>query len=271
MAGTIVAVISDTHVGSTTALAPPRFTIHTGRKGETQTTIYNQYQQWIFSCWKDYWTYVLNKAGIRGKSRSKRLIVVHLGDVVDGHHHNSPQVMNEIEDQIDAACDILRPIYNLADQGYVTYGTPAHNGGSSEHEMTIGQELGINHDYEFAPLNIDGVTFDLAHHGRAGRRDWNSAAAGLASEVALDYIKAGKTPPMYVLRGHNHLVDDSGHKLSYIRAISLPSWQLRTAYGHKVSSNQKWVDIGGLVFDTSEPDMVDFKKVRYALPNTKID
>ena len=269
MSSTIVAVISDTHIGSTTALAPPKFTIHTGRHAETQIAIANQYQAWLYECWKDYWLHVLYLAGIRGKYRKNRLIIVHLGDVVDSVHHGTPQVMNEMQDQIDAACNLLRPIFNLADAVYLTYGTGAHNGGASEHEMNIGNELGIIHDYEFAPLVIDDVAFDLTHHGRAGRRDWTSAGAGLASEVALDYVKNGKLPPRYVLRGHSHTIDDSGFKLPYTRAISLPSWQLRTAYGHMVSANQKWVDIGGISFDTSKPEQVDFSRIRYRLPNTR--
>jgi hypothetical protein len=31
-----VAIIGDTHIGGTTAISPPEFEIHTGRKDETQ-------------------------------------------------------------------------------------------------------------------------------------------------------------------------------------------------------------------------------------------
>jgi hypothetical protein len=266
MASTIIAIVSDTHVGSSTAIAPPRFTVHSGRAGEKQTTLYNAYQKWLFACWIDYWEYVRSLAGIVGKTRKNRLVIFHLGDAVDGKHHRSVQTMEEIQDQLEAVCNLLRPLANMADGGmYLTYGTGAHNGGCAEMETTIGNELGIHHDWEYS-LDVDGLTFDLTHHGRAGRRDWTSSAAGLAVEVATDYISAGVKPPRYVLRGHNHKIDDSGQKLDYIRAISLPSWQLRTAYGHQVAANQRRSDIGGLILDTGDPDNPNFSRMRYQAP-----
>lgn len=92
---------------------------------------------------------------------------------------------------------------------------------------------------------------DIAHHGRAGGRKWTSAAAGFAAEVGL-------RPPRYVLRGHNHRIDDSGEKLPFTRYISCPAWQLRTSFGWKVG--QARADIGGIIIDG---DGVRFEKARY--------
>lgn len=271
---TIVAVISDLHTGSTTAIAPPKFEVHADRdhSNEVNITEANRYQRLLYGWWSDYWAYVTQLAGVRGKTRKRRLVVLILGDCVDGLHHRSPQVMNEPSDQIKAAFDLLRPVVELADGGmWITYGTGAHNGGCAEHEVTLARMLGerVHHGWEFA-LDVDGVTFDLAHHGRAGRRDWTSAAAGLAAEVATDYISDGKLPPRYVLRGHNHLIDDSGSKLPYTRAISLPAWQLRTAYGHQVAANRKRSDIGGLIVDTAYPEYPNLTRMRYKLPGGAI-
>jgi hypothetical protein len=193
-------------------------------------------------------------------------VIFHLGDIIDGLHHNTPQVMNEVNDQIEAACNLLRPIIHLADESYLTYGTGAHNGGAAEHEITIGNELGMKHGYDFGPLDIDGLIFDITHHGRAGRKDWSSLAASLASEVALDYVRYGLMPPRYILRAHNHIIDDSGCKLPYTRAFSLPSWQLKTDFAYRVAANRKWVDVGGMIFDTDDPDRPIDCKLRYQLP-----
>src|SRR5512146_428117 len=134
MANTIVIAVSDTHIGSTTALAPPKFAVHTGRDpNETQITEYNKYQEWLYSCWRDFWTYVLTLAGVRGKTRKHRLVLFHLGDIVDGDHHGTHQIMPEVDDQIEAACNLLRPLIALMDATYITYGTGAHNGGATEH------------------------------------------------------------------------------------------------------------------------------------------
>jgi hypothetical protein len=268
LTSTIIVCISDSHIGSTVGLAPPKFTIHTGRKGETQQVEYNQYQKWIYACWTDFWEYAFTLAGVRGKTRKRRLVILHLGDVVDGVHHGSPQLMAEDGDQIEAACNLLRPHVAKADACYLTYGTGAHNGGTAEHEITVGRELGIRHGWEFA-LNVDGTTIDIAHHGRASQRDWTSSAAGVGAEVAMDYVARGLTPPRYVLRGHRHTLDDSGLKLPYTRAIALPSWQLRTAFGYKVAANKKRCDIGGLILDTSDPDNPNFSKCRYKAPEAE--
>ena len=259
---TIVAITSDTHIGGTTALCPPKFTVHTGRKDEVQQNQYNLCQKWLFECWVDYWQYVRSLAGIVGNTRKHRLIVIHLGDVIDSKHHASPQVMDDVEDQIEAACNLLRPIASMADSMYLTFGTGTHNGGCAEYERVIGRELGINYDYEYT-LDVDGVSMDIAHHGRAARRDWTSSAAGLAVEVATDYISEGLAPPKYILRGHNHHIDDSGNKLCYTRAISLPSWQLRTNFGHQAAANQRRSDIGALIIDTADPDNPNFSRMRY--------
>lgn len=264
---TVICVISDTHFGSTTAIAPPTFSIHTGRDNgnETQIVEANKYQQWLFACWQDFFDYAKTRAGIRGKTRKSRLILFHLGDIIDGLHHNSVQLVNELQDQEAIACNVLRPQVAVADKTFIVYGTPVHNGGTGESEVSIAQELGTRHDWELT-VTVDGIPFDLAHHGRAGARDWTSSAAGLAVETALDYISEGLKPPRYVLRGHMHRLDDSGDKLAYTRAIVCPSWQLRTAYGHRYTTKRR-SDIGGIIIDTADPDNPYFGRARYFAPN----
>jgi hypothetical protein len=266
MASSIILAVSDTHVGSSTSLCPPKFTIHTDRADETQLVEYNEAQKWLHACFTDLVDYAKQLAGVRGKTRKHRLIFIHLGDVCDGLHHGSVQVMNEIPDQIEAACNLLRPIVALADDSYLTYGTgPAHTGEAAGNEISLARELGMKHGWHWS-LDIDGMVVDITHHGRAGQQDWTSAAPALAMAVAGDYIKDGKMPPRYVLRGHVHKVDDSGAKLPYSRAIVIPSWQLKTAHGHKAAPNQQRADIGGLILDTANPDNPDLSRIRYAAP-----
>lgn len=265
-ASTIIAVVSDTHIGSTTALAPPKFTIHNGRDhgNETQIVEHNRYQHWLYECWKDYWRHVYELAGIRGRTRRNRLIVIHLGDIVDGLHHNTVQVMNEVQDQIEAAAGMLKQVRDLADDMYVTYGTGAHNGGTAEAESGIAHEIGAKHAWDWM-LDIDGVIFDLMHHTTAGRTDWTSGAAKLAATAQLDCISVGLPIPHYSLRGHVHTVDDSGAKVPGTRAVILPSWQLRTAHGKQASPRRR-SDVGGFILDTASRDNPDLSRLRYKAP-----
>lgn len=256
MSHTITAIIGDTQGGSTTAVAPPRFKIHTGIKDETQVTEANALQRWLYEDWIDFWDYVRTLTGIRGKHRKNRLIIVHLGEFLDGIHHRTTQVVNEIADQKDIAMALHRPIAEMADAIYVVIGTEAHTGPGGRYDTEIAKELGAAEvDYELS-LDIDGVLMDFAHHGRAGQRDWTSAAAGMATEILVDCALTNSPVPRYAFRAHNHIMDDSGSKFDKIRVVCTPSWQLRTMYGHRVAPNRKRrADIGGIIVNGDELDL----------------
>jgi hypothetical protein len=259
---TVTAVISDTHIGSHTALALHEWVLDDG-----QTVRANLAQDWLYASWVDYWDYVKSLCGIHGKHRKNRLVVIHLGDIVEGDHHHSVQVLANVEDQMAEACEILRPLAAMADGGfYCTRGTEAHSGEAAQAEVRICHEIGAKQCEWELILDIDGLVLDCGHYGRAGRRDWTSSAAAVAAEVAISAAMAHERIPDYVLRGHNHLIDDSGEKLNGIRAIMLPAWQLRTAFGYQVAPNRR-SDIGGLIFDGITPD---FSRIRYhAAPGQK--
>jgi hypothetical protein len=259
---TVTAVISDTHIGSHTAIALHEWVLDDG-----QTIQANLAQDWLYASWLDYWSYVTTLCGIQGRHRKNRLVVIHLGDIIEGKNHGSVQLMANTEDQMAMACELLRPLAAMADGGfYCTRGTEAHAGDAAQAEVRICKEIGARACEWELLLDIDEVLFDCGHYGRAGRRDWTSSAAGVASEVAISAALAGELIPDYILRGHNHLIDDSGSKLPGIRAIMAPAWQLRTAFGYRIAPNRR-SDIGGMIFDGYN---FDGSKLRYhAAPGQK--
>lgn len=253
--GSVLAVISDTHVGSSTALAPLEFNVHSRNDFEVQVTKANKLQKWLYECWTDYWDYVFKLA------KKKRLIVVHVGDLIDGVHHNSLQVMNEVSDQAEAFLELMLPIVAKADAFYGILGTaPSHAGQDNSTEAQLYRDLGAIEFGQTLTLDIDGTIHDFAHHGRAGARPWTSSAANLATEVIMDYAAQGLPMPNYIWRGHNHRIDDSGNKLYGTRSIALPSWQLKTTYGWRVSANTTRSDIGGYIVVDG---LLDDSKSRY--------
>lgn len=265
MTGSIIAVISDTHFGSTFSPATPTYKVHTARPNETTEQTASRIQADLFEKWLDYWRYVYALAGIKGKHRKHRLILIHLGDVIDGNHHGTHQIIQEIPDQIELAANLMGEIHKQADVRIGVLGTEAHAGTNCENE----QHFYTTHNYQYSAarlsIEIDGLLFDLAHHGRASGRKWSSGAAGVAAEVALDYIQAGKRPPDYVLRGHVHQIDDSGIRVRGTRAIMCPSWQLRTTYGYKAST-VTLSDIGSVVFNLGA---LDISHARYEFPSDR--
>jgi hypothetical protein len=255
MSGTVLAIISDTHVGSSTALAPLEFNVHSRNDFEVQATKANKLQKWLYECWTDYWDHVFKLA------KKKRLIVVHCGDLVDGVHHGSLQVMNEISDQVEAFEELMLPILAKADGFYGVLGTgPSHAGMDNSTEAQIYRDLGAIEFGQNLTLNVDGVLHTFFHHGRAGSRPWTSSAAGLAAEVMLDFAQAGLPLPNYIWSGHTHRSDDSGSKFRDTRAISLPSWQLKTSFAHRVSAATVRSDIGGYIVVDG---VVDDSRSRY--------
>ena len=255
----IIAIVSDTHIGSTTALCLPEWSYDSGNIDENGEKIEASYkaskeQNWIYDNWLDFWAYVKKLAG-----KEYRIIAVHVGDVVEGDHHHTTQAIPNVEDQESLAVEILRPVANF-DGLYIIRGTSAHAGDMARSEVRVAKELGAKQCVFELLLSVNGIVMDFAHHGRVGRRDWTSAAAGIAAEAALEAAKSGTKPPRYVFRGHNHLVDDSGEKMPGTRAIALPSWQLRTEYGYRVSPGKR-SDIGGVIV---MPDgSLDLSKLRY--------
>ena len=255
MTGTILVILADTHIGSSTAVSPLKYTVHNRSDYEAQVMEANRLQRWLNRNWVDQWDY------LKSIRKKKRIITVHLGDVIDNVHHGSTQVMNEVADQSQAALDLLDPIVARADAFFGILGTgPSHAGMDNITESLIYKELGAQEVGQALTLDIDGKLYDFAHHGRAGQRPWTSSAAGVAAEVMLDYASQGMRAPDFVFRGHHHRIDDSGSKMPGTRAISLPSWQLKTSFGWRVSAQTVRSDIGGYIVVDG---LLDDSKARY--------
>ena len=254
MSGTVLVVLSDSHVGSSTAVSPLRYTVHNRSSYEAQTMEANRLQKWLYANWIDFFDYVKSKA------RKHRIIVAHLGDVIDYNHHGSTQLVQEVGDQVEMAKTLLMPYREIADKFIGILGTAAHAGADHATEVSLYQELKADFIEQQMTIDIDGVLVDLAHHGRAGFRPWTSSAASLASEIMLDYAQSGMPLPNYIFRGHLHVMDDSGSKFENTRLIQCPSWQLRTTYANRVAGNTRRSDIGGILLNDGK---LDLSKARY--------
>lgn len=259
MTKTIFVLVSDLHIGGNTALAPLQYEIHQRDPRETKLVRANELQTWVWSKWVDFWNYVEGLTNDGEEHRKHRLVVALLGDMIDGVHHNSPQLIHEEFDQLAIAKDILRPIVEQADATFGIIGTATHAGNAGTNEISLYRDLEVTDYGQQFTLEIDGLIHDLRHHGRVGGRPWTSQAASMGVEVMIDYAESGLKPPNYVWRAHNHVIDDSGFKLKGTRALTLPSFQLKTEYAHKISGRIR-SDIGGFIMDG---DRLDDSQARY--------
>ena len=254
MSGTLLVVLSDTHIGSSTAVSPLHYTIHSRSKNESTNQDANLLQRWLNRNWMDFFDYVKDKA------RKHRIIVAHLGDVIDFNHHGSTQLVQEVGDQVEMAKTLLMPYREIADKFIGILGTAAHAGTDHATEIALYKELKADYIEQQMTIDIDGVLVDLAHHGRIGTRPWTSGAASLASEIMLDYAQNGMPLPNYIFRGHLHTMDDSGSKFENTRLIQCPSWQLKTTFANRVAGNTRRSDIGGVILNDGK---LDLSKARY--------
>ena len=247
--GSVLVVIGDTHIGSTTALSPLTYTLHNRNTLEEQEVKSNKLQHWLYESWTDFWNYVDHKA------KKRRLIVVHLGDVIDSNHHQSTQLVAEVGDQVDMALDLLQPVRERADTFIGILGTAIHAGQDHATEAAIYKALNADHVGQSITANIDGLIVDFAHHGRTGSRPWTTGAPALAAEIMLDYAQSGMELPNLIFRGHRHVLQDSGAHFENTRLIQMPAWQLKTSHGWNVAGNTVRSDIGGVLVTDGEVDL----------------
>ena len=231
-----VAVISDIHANSTLGLCPPTVNLDDGG-----TYRANKPQQWL---WQQYLKYT-NEVAKTHKANKGKLYLVLNGDIVDGDHHNSSQIISRnMATQAKIALAALKPLLDLQpDYIFVVRGTPAHVGEAGMWEEWLANDLGAepcpttkSASWNHLKLDVNGVQFDVAHHGKLGNEEWtrHNSANKLAYKIVAGYIKSGQKPPHLAFRGHKHFPSDTGNNYD-TRLIHTPAWQFPTSFVYKIS------------------------------------
>ena len=244
----IVALVGDPHTNSTVALCPPRFQLDDGG-----TYSQSKAQRWIWRSWLDVWERVdsINKAS---------LTVVVNGDLVEGNHHHTTQIITPNETtQERMAIAVFEPIAQRADHLFIIRGTPAHTGPAAHWEETIGKDLGAVpevadkvYSWWHLPLKVRSTTFDIMHRPQtSSRRPWTKdAAASRQAAITWDeYQEAGSKPPDVVVRSHIHYFARGWSRDTF--CLFLPPWQLSTSFGRSLGTGHRIEPVGGAVFSCS--------------------
>lgn len=260
--------LSDMHCGGTTALCPEYIKLDDG--GEYWAS---KPQNWIRQCYET----TVDAADKLRKKLNARLIFIFNGDMVEGHHHHTTQVLsgnpNAQAHIVDAMMKI--PLALGPDAIFIVRGTGAHTGPSSASEERIATglmkngdpivgdpELGTNSHWHLR-LKIHGVRVDVAHHGRTGMREHTRGGAAVlyAHDIMLAHIKSGDEYPHLCLRAHHHKFNDS-YDAAPTRVLTTGAWQLSTEYGHKVSPDSL-SDIGGALITFDKDEGYEVKKMKF--------
>jgi hypothetical protein len=264
----VLAVVSDLHAGSTVALCPEKIALDDG--GEYHAS---KAQRWLWQCWLDYWRQVHETREWYGAD----LYAIFNGDLIDGDHHNTSQILSRNPNAQAAALNAAMrvPLDLSPDKIFIVRGTEAHVGQSASGEERIADGLRrdkrpIQGDPETGTaswwhlrMDVQGVRIDVTHHGRTGQREHTrmSAAVLHAHDILLTHVKSGDPAPHLCLRGHYHRFNDS-HDACPTRVITTGAWQLKTGFVHKVAADSL-ADVGGLIAVIENGELHEPKKIHF--------
>jgi hypothetical protein len=263
----VIAVTSDLHCGSTVALCPP--VIHLDDGGEYRAS---KAQLWLWDNWRDFW----GRVDAQRKALNASLYQVYNGDMTEGDHHKTTQILSgNPTAQATVVNEVMRVPLALKPEGIVMVrGTEAHVGASACYEERIASGLRKdgykvlmddatgNASHWHFEMDVQGVRFDFAHHGRVGARPWTkpNAVHALAMEIFYNAAANARPFPHLAVRSHMHQYVDT-HDSHPTRLIQMPAWQLATAFIHRIAPNAL-ADVGGLIITVTEGEMT-VEPVRY--------
>lgn len=262
-------VISDTHCGCRLAICG---------KGKIQLDDGGYYQPSAFqlklnALWEEFWGEWVPQV-VRGEPYA----VVHNGDCIDGDHHKATtQISHNINDQINIAYNLLKPIVEKCEGRYYHIrGTEAHVGKSAEYEERLAKSLGAipNELGQYARWDLwkrvgKNTLVHLLHHiGTTSSAAHETSAVN--AELAAEYVEAARqreTPPDFIVRSHRHrcIAVDMDSENGYAAAIVTPCWQGKTPYTWKIAGARLSVpQFGGIMIREGDEEHFYRRKVWFA-------
>lgn len=224
----LILVLSDLHVGSTVGLWPADFISNEGNPiGQ------NHFQKWLWKCWLD-----MNEWVAKVTDGQPYDIVIN-GDIVDGIHHKTLQVMTpDLGDQVTAVKQILGALMERSSTIHIIKGTESH---TLNQEIAVGRALGASknkangqHAWDVLDLEMNGKLYNFAHHISATARTYLEASAHsiMLGNLTHARARAKKRVPDVMIRAHRHRhgIWQDGNQISAITG----AWQGLTRYGFKV-------------------------------------
>lgn len=257
----LIAAFGDLHIGSTVSLCPPTGVLL--EDGGRYTP--NAVQLWLWARWLDFWKEV---EGYR--ARGYKIVGICNGEFIDGRHHESSQLASQApEIQAAAALEVMAVAMPKLDTLYCTRGTEAHSGKGAASDYAIARELGAVIDkasgqraaYQWR-IDIGGVIVDAAHH-ISGSARLTSRGTNIRAEL-IEMMLEDDAPDI-LIRSHVHTYADVGRMFGARQALVLPAWQLKTAYGHRVTRRRRQ-EVGGVLIEVADGRAMQARPMIYPVP-----
>lgn len=235
---TLLAVLSDFQTGSSTALFPR------GGFVNRQENLVKPNRKQV----EIYRVFIRYAGEVAVARKGKRLIVVNVGDAIDGFHHGSMQEsLFQEQDQCDAHEELMGEFLNRvgfgkSDELYYVQGTEVH---VKDTENEMARNLGaVKKGNKFVSdvltLNINGFVNVFAHHGKqrgTGQNEGN-ALRNFLRDIRSDLEKEGFKRIDALWSGHTHGHTYNTHiardrdQFHVLHGIICPSWQAKTRYAY---------------------------------------
>lgn len=264
----LISVTSDQHGGSTVAACPPKVSLDDGGAYEASKA-----QRWLFQCWENFHDRVAETR----KKLDADLYCVFNGDMTDGDHHGTTQILSGNPTAQAAVVNALMavPLSLSPDRLFFVRGTEAHVGKSACFEERIADGLRRdkrpvagdpdtgNASHWHLRMDVLDKRLDFAHHGRLGQRPWTKGNIVLnqAAEIFYEHAARGERHPDVAVRSHMHRYFDTYHAHP-TRVIQTAAWQLATAFIHRIAPGSL-ADIGGVLLAVREDQPVEVTPVLY--------
>lgn len=234
-------VLSDIHAGNKLSVMPTEFT-------EIDGTIHrpNIKQRALYRAWESV---------VADWGRPDYLVVN--GEPIDGQGAKSKGVelwTTDYLEQVRCAVEMVKEF--KAKELFVTRGSNYHvemNGVSVEE--VFGSKVGATEvDGRMVNpelfLDIEGVSFNLAHHISGSMSGWMYRSTPPAKEAMLSKLnESHRRPARVIVRSHNHyywFVGSTSHL-----SLLTPAWKLQDWFAYKATAAGSVPDIGAVRFTVS--------------------
>lgn len=260
----IHAIVADLHAGGTTALCTEWVDLLTGgwyRPSYLQGVIRQQWLEYINA--------------VKVARQGKRLIVTFNGDLIDGYHHRSVEIITPLKNvQRNIAIELIDEFLvgtdfdtNKGDALRFTMGTGAHAGQTAHDEEVIAMDFGdvvTPHVPEGSDakarilfpevkLSINGYKHFIRHQGPSVSKRVHLEDGGLyrfmKNEFFSHKIKGSDYADVYTFSHRHNFVSSiytDGHNGVEIQGCITPSWQMRTHYAVPLASQESF---GGVYYE----------------------
>lgn len=234
MKGTrFLVLFSDPHAGASNGLMPPSFETFEG-----QTISQSPYQRWTWKRWNDFWKSVSELVG------DEPFDICANGDLIDGNHHNTRELISpNTDDHVEACLELITEHMKKADRVYVTEGTNVHTQNSEHGIARALLNRGVNvvrpSKKKFAWPTLDvrmqGILVGIDHHVSAATSSISESAAfsRTIADVVNKRNRASWRIPRVFIRSHRHVFGSWSN--GYEKMICLPSWQGLGRFVHRVA------------------------------------